>query len=62
MLTVAFQNVQEKLYGCIDLFIVGVSCVIKTHGSVLCDPKNPGRATDKCVFFRSKENTVFTHL
>ena len=26
------------------------NCSIKTHGSVLCGPRNPGRATDKCVF------------
>ena len=36
--------------------------VIKTHGSVSCGPRNPGRVTDKCVFYRSKENAVFMHL
>jgi len=36
--------------------------LIKTHSSVSCGPRNPGRATDKCVFYRSKENAVFTHL
>ena len=36
--------------------------VIKTHGSVSCGPRNLGRATGKCVFYRSKENAVFTHL
>ena len=36
--------------------------LVKTHGSVSCGPRNPERAIDKCVFYRSKENTVFTYL
>ena len=35
---------------------------VSTHGSVSCSPRNPGSATDKCVFYRSKENAIFTHL
>jgi len=27
-----------------------------------CGPRNLGRATGQCVFYRSKENAVFTHL
>ena len=36
-------------------------CIIKTRGGVLYGPRNLGHATDKCIFYRSKD-VVFMHL
>ena len=44
------------------IIIIIIIMIIKTHGSVSCGPRNLGHATNKCVFYRSKENAVFKHL